>query len=103
MNIGGAIKLCRLKRGLSQAKMARLADCSVGYVSMLERGGRVDPSISTVVRIAAALQMPVELLFFLAAEKGDLSGLDEDLAGRLAVAALDLLNEPRAPQAALSL
>ncbi len=70
---------------------------------MLENGGRVDPSLSTVARIAAALQMPVEMLFFLAADKGELSGLDRDLAGRLAMAALDLLNEQSTPQAALPL
>lgn len=103
MNIGGAIKLCRVKRKLTQGNLAKLASCSVGYLSMLENGERVDPSLSTVSRIAAALQMPVEMLFFLAAEKGELSGLDKELAGRLAIAALDLLNEPLSPQASLPL
>ncbi len=103
MNIGGAIKLCRAKRKLTQAKLAKLAKCSVGYLSMIENGDRVDPTLSTVSQIAAALQMPVEMLFFLAAERGELSGLDKELAGRLAIAALDLLNEPPSPQAALPL
>ncbi|OXC73829.1 hypothetical protein BSU04_34955 [Caballeronia sordidicola] len=36
----------------------------------------------------------MEILFFLGAEKGELAGIDKNLAGQLAVAALDLLNEP---------
>lgn len=93
MNLGGAIQMCRTRRQLSLAELARLADCSVSYLSMLENSKR-DPTLSTVQKIAAGLRIPVEILFFLGAERGELSGIDQDLAGRLAMTALDLLNDP---------
>ena len=92
MNLGGAIQMCRIRRQLSQAKLARLAGCSVSYLSMLENSKR-DPTLSTVQGIADALQVPLEILFFLGADKGSLSGIDRDLAGQLAMTALEMLNE----------
>ncbi len=97
MNIGSAIQMCRAKRGLSQATVARRAECSVSYLSMLENSRR-DPTLSTVTRIAHALRMPVEILFFLGAEKSELAGINKELAGQLAMAALELLNEPNATE-----
>jgi transcriptional regulator with XRE-family HTH domain len=92
MNVGNAIQTCRLKRGLSQAVLADRAKCSVSYLSMLENSKR-DPTLSTINNIAEALGVPVEILFFLGAEKGELAGLNEELAGQLALTALSLLNE----------
>lgn len=104
MNIGNAIQLCRVKRKLTQAALAKRAQLSVSYLSMLENSERADPTLSKINQIAQGLGVPVEILFFLAADKGDLSGLDKELAGQLAMAALDLLNEPEPPQqASLSL
>jgi transcriptional regulator with XRE-family HTH domain len=94
MNIGGAIQMCRTRRQLSQADLAKLAGCSVSYLSMLENSKR-DPTLSTVQKIATGLRVPMEILFFLGADRGELSGIDKDLAGRLAMTALDLLNEPQ--------
>ncbi|MCB2792192.1 hypothetical protein KQ881_16585, partial [Listeria monocytogenes] len=56
-----------------------------------------DPTISTVEKIAAALKVPVEILFFLAAEKGELAGINKERAGQLALTALELLDE-KAPE-----
>lgn len=92
MNIGSAIQMCRTRRRLSQAELAQLAGCSTSYLSMLENSKR-DPTLATVEKIASALGIPVEILFFLGADKGELAGIDRELAGRLAVAALDLLND----------
>ena len=92
MNLGKAIQMCRQRRQLSQGELARLAGCSVSYLSMLENSKR-DPTISTVQGIADALRVPMEILFFLGAEKGELSGIDKGLAGQLAMTALDILNE----------
>lgn len=47
--------------------------------------------------------MPVEVLFFLGAEDGELGQLNRDLAGQLAITALELLNGPLPEQAELSL
>lgn len=98
MNIGAAIQLCRTRRQLSQADLARLAGCSVSYLSMLENAKR-DPTLSMVQSIANGLQIPLEILFFLGAEKGELSGIDRELAGQLAMTALDILNERPAAKA----
>lgn len=96
MNLGKAIQTSRQRRKLSQEALAKLAGCSVSYLSMLENSKR-DPTISTVEKIAAALNVPVEILFFLAAEKGELAGINKELAGQLALTALELLDE-KAPK-----
>lgn len=96
MNIGSAIRMCRIRRQLSQAELAQRAGCSVSYLSLLENSKR-GPTLSTVSSIASALGIPTEILFFLGAEKGELAGLNAELAGQLAMVALDLLNEPSAP------
>jgi transcriptional regulator with XRE-family HTH domain len=96
MNLGKAIQTSRQRRKLSQEALAKLAGCSVSYLSMLENSKR-DPTISTVEKIAAALNVPVEILFFLAAEKGELAGINKELAGQLALTALELLDE-KAPE-----
>lgn len=101
MNIGQAIQLARSKRKLSQAALAKRAGISVSYLSLLERGRR-DPPLSTLQRIAAALVMPVEILFFLGAEEGELGHLNRDLAGQLAITALELLNGPLPDQTEVS-
>ncbi|MFP5477412.1 MAG: helix-turn-helix transcriptional regulator [Gammaproteobacteria bacterium] len=100
MNIGLSIQLARAKRKLSQAALAKRAGISVSYLSLLERGRR-DPPLSTIQRIAGALAMPVEILFFLGAEGGELGQLNRDLAGQLAITALELLNEPMPDQTEL--
>jgi len=92
MNLGQAIKMCRSRRGLSQTELAKRALCSVSYLSLLENSQR-DPTLSTIEKIALALNVPVGILFFLAADKGELSGIDRSLTGQLAAAALDLLSE----------
>lgn len=102
MNIGQAIHLARSKRRLSQAALAERAGISVSYLSLLERSRR-DPPLSTLRRIASALRMPLEILFFLGAEDGELGNLNRELAGQLAFAALELLNGPVPEQAELSL
>lgn len=102
MNIGQAIQLARTKRKLSQAALATRAGLSVSYLSLLERGKR-DPPLSTLKKIAAALVMPIEILFFLGAEDGELGQLNRDLAGQLAITALELLNGPPPEQTELLL
>lgn len=92
MNLGRAIQMCRIRRQLNQTQLAKLSGCSVSYLSMLENSKR-DPTLSTVEKIADALRVPVQILFFLGADKDELAGIDRELAGQLAMVALDLLNE----------
>lgn len=93
MNVGRAIRLCRVQRGASQGSVARQASCSVSYLSMLENNKR-DPTLSTLAKVAHALQIPVGLLFFLASEQGDLGAIDEKTAGKLMQSVLASLSKP---------
>lgn len=97
MNVGQAIKMCRTRRGISQTELANRAACSVSYLSMLENNKR-DPTLSTLTKIAHALNVPIGILFFLAAEREELGGIDKELAGELARTALELLSEPVSDQ-----
>lgn len=97
MNVGQAIKMCRTRRGVSQTDLAHRADLSVSYLSMLENNKR-DPTLSTLTKIAHSLNMPIGILFFLAAERDELGGIDKELAGELARTALELLSEPVSEQ-----
>ncbi len=92
MDIGRALKLCRSQRRMTQAALANRAGFSVSYVSLLEKNKR-DPTLSTVEKIAHALNMPFSILIFLAVDKGELSGIDEDLAQRLALSSLTFLED----------
>jgi transcriptional regulator with XRE-family HTH domain len=57
------IRKLREDRGLTQAEVAKRADVSKQYVTMLERGTRKAPSLPVLKRIAKALGVPVtELL-----------------------------------------
>ena len=87
MNIGQAIRLCRMQRGVSQSAIANRANCSVSYLSMLENNKR-DPTLSMVSNIAEALHVPVGLLFILAADQNELGEIDEHLADQLMQSAL---------------
>jgi transcriptional regulator with XRE-family HTH domain len=93
MNVGRAIRLCRAKQGASQGAVARQAGCSVSYLSMLENNKR-DPTLSTLTRVAQALQVPVGLLFFLASEQEDLGPIDQKTIGMLMQSALASLAKP---------
>lgn len=101
MNLGKAISLCRTQRGLTQAELASRSGVSTSYLSLLEKNKRKDPSLSTMRKIAEALRVPFGILFFLAADKSELSGLPPELIEKLAYAALSLLNEPGPEQTLL--
>ena len=90
MNLGKAIKLCRTQKNMSQAELAALVDLSVSYISLLERNKR-DPNISTVKGIANALNVPLSILMFLAAETNELVGINPELAEKLSYTALKLI------------
>jgi len=64
---------------------------------MLENNKR-DPTLSTLTKIAHGLGVPMGILFFLAAEREELGGMDKELAGELARTALELLSEPVSDQ-----
>ena len=90
MDLGNAIKLCRVRRKLNQTELASLSGISVSYLSLLERGKR-DPNFSTIQNIAEALRIPVSILIFLAAEGNEIENIDKELAEKLSHTALKLI------------
>lgn len=95
MNVGRAIRWFRQRQGISQGDVASRADCSVSYLSLLENGKR-DPTLSTVTRIAGALQVPVGTLFLVASDPTELGDIDELVVERLRRAAFRSKSEARA-------
>jgi transcriptional regulator with XRE-family HTH domain len=55
------IKALRQARGITQADLARKASVSAGYIARLETH-RHDPKLSTLVKLAKALGVPVTAL-----------------------------------------
>ena len=90
MNLGKGIKLARTMRDLTQSELSRRSGIDHSYISLLERDKR-DPTLSTVIGLATALDVPLIILIFLAANDEDLAGLDAVLQEKLSNTALQLL------------
>jgi len=58
------IKVQRAKRNLTQAQLAIMADVTRKSINAIEMG-RMVPSVVLALRLASALQVPVEELFAL--------------------------------------
>jgi len=56
------IRRFRLKKGLSQEKLARLADISTVTLVKIEAGVAKEPTITTVTKIADALGISIDEL-----------------------------------------
>jgi Predicted transcriptional regulators len=54
------IKRLREKLGLSQERLARLADVSNNTIINIEAGKQQNPTIETLKKIANALNVPIE-------------------------------------------
>ena len=59
-NISKTVKRLREKMGISQEKLARLADVSNNTVINIEAGKQGNPTIETLKKIAKALDTPIE-------------------------------------------
>jgi len=90
MEIGNALKICRSAKKLSLEELALVVGLSQSYLSMIESGKR-KPTLLTIEKISEALQVPTPILFFLAAEKSELKGLDMETTSRLSAAVLDVV------------
>lgn len=84
------MKLCRSAKKLSLDELSGRAQLSQSYLSMIETNKR-DPSLSTVEKLAGALDVPTPILLFLAAEEDELEGLDAETTRRLSAAALAVM------------
>lgn len=56
------IRKLRIKKGLSQEKLARLADISNNTLIKVEMGMAKEPTITTVTKIADALEVSIDEL-----------------------------------------
>jgi len=59
-NISKTVKRLREKMGISQEKLARLADVSNNTIINIEAGKQGNPTIETLKKIAKALDTPIE-------------------------------------------
>lgn len=64
---GEAVRLLRREKGISQDEFAAVADLHRTYVGGIERGER-NPTLTTIHRIAMALEITPEQLLARAAE-----------------------------------
>src|SRR5215472_8298994 len=60
--IGPRLRHIRLEKGLTVEVLAKAAALDKGFLSRLERGTK-RPSVETVLRLSAALDVPIGLLF----------------------------------------
>jgi len=90
MDTGHAIRFCRQQRKLSIPELAKRAHLSKSYVSLLERNER-DPPVSTLKKLADALNIPLSVFMFMALPAGELEGLSPIAAEKLAAATMKLL------------
>ena len=90
MNYSKAIRTIRAAKGISQKKLASLAELDSSYISRIESGERV-PTLEVIEKISKKLQIPVYLLTLLASEQEDLRGLPEKETKNIATNLLDIL------------
>ncbi len=62
IDVGKRLRALRKERGLSLRALARASGLSANALSMIERG-RTSPSVSTLYRLADALQVPITAFF----------------------------------------
>ncbi len=59
-NIAKTVRRLREKIGISQEKLARLADVSNNTIINIEAGKQDNPTIETLKKIAKGLNVPIE-------------------------------------------
>jgi transcriptional regulator with XRE-family HTH domain len=62
VDVGSKLKEMREEQGLSIRELARRSGISANALSMIERG-RTSPSVSTLYKVASALNVPITTLF----------------------------------------
>lgn len=100
MELGRAIKLCREQKSITRTELAEKAKLSISYISLLENNQR-DPNLSKVGLIADALGIPLTVLFFLAADKSKFESISPELAEKLSLLSLKLMEKDESPEPVL--
>lgn len=68
MDVGARLRQLRTERGKSMRSLASLSGLSTNALSMIERG-RTSPSVSTLIKLSEALDVPVTAFFRLEAPR----------------------------------
>jgi len=92
MNIGQIIKYVRKKQGVTQKKLALKCELSQAYLSQIETNQK-EPNLSTLKVIAANLDMPLPILFFMSLEEKDISEQKREAFNLINPAIKSMLNE----------
>lgn len=90
MNIGRALKLCRSAKNLSLESVSEQSGISISHLSRIENQKR-EPTLLMVSKIAESMGVPVPVVVFLASDKAELEGLDDESRQRFSEIALGLL------------
>lgn len=61
-DIGERVRDIRIKRNISQDRLSKLADLSLNTIVNIESGLNSNPTIDTLVKIARALDISVDVL-----------------------------------------
>ncbi len=102
MQLGNAIKICREQKGLTRTELAEKAELSTSYISLLENNKR-DPSLSKVEKIAEGLGVPMSILLFLATDKSEFESISSELAEKLSLLTLKLIEKSSNGKPSLSM
>jgi len=62
MSLAEQIKKYRQQKGLSQDKLARLAEIAFSTLAKIETGAAKQPTFDTIAKIAKALNVPLDEL-----------------------------------------
>ncbi len=84
MDLGEAIKKVREAKGMSQKEVAIASKIDNSNYSRIENG-KTDPSFSSVVKIAAALSVPLYDLFKADELFADVNSFDKSLMEKMAL------------------
>lgn len=82
VDVGDRLRELRQERGMSMRSLARASSLSTNALSMIERG-RTSPSVSTLVKIAGALGVPITAFFRLEPPKRDIVYRKANTRGRV--------------------
>ena len=82
MDYGKALRIARAIAGVEQKQLGELAGLDPSHISLIESGAR-KPSVGAIGKICGALRVPEPLFNMLAAESGDLKGIEDEEFGKI--------------------
>lgn len=94
MNLGKAIKTCRVQKEMTQGELAIKSKISVSYLSLIEKGKR-EPNFAILEKISRELDIPVSIIVFLASDKNELLNLNDQLIDKLSNTTIALMKIPK--------